>query len=88
MKRYTFGIFSLLVLFVPVLVCSPSFSHAQTQFKSKEIGEVALRLTNLKADLADAQQDLSDSIFSQPLGGGKLRIYGPSLVGVDWVPKN
>ena len=74
MKRYTFGIFSLLVLFVPVLVCSPSFSQAQTQFKSKEIGEIVLRLGNLKADLADAQTDLSNSIFSQPLGGGKLRI--------------
>ena len=64
----------LLVIFAAIAVCSPSFSHAQTQFKSKEIGEIVLRLGNLKADLADAQTDLSNSIFSQPLGGGKLRI--------------
>ncbi len=64
----------LLLLFAAIAICSSSFSQAQTQFKSKDIGEVALRLTNLKADLADAQQDLSDSIFSQPLGGGKIRI--------------
>jgi hypothetical protein len=64
----------LLVIFAAIAICSPSFSHAQTQFKSKEIGEIVLRLGNLKADLADAQTDLSNSIFSQPLGGGKLRI--------------
>lgn len=74
MKRSTLGYFGLPLLFAAIAVYSPSFSQAQTQFKSKEIGEIALRLTNLKADLADAQQDLSDSIFSQPLGGGKLRI--------------
>jgi hypothetical protein len=71
MKRFTLG-YGLPLFFAAVFVSSPSFS--QTQFKSKEIGEVVLRISNLRVDLADAQSDMSNSFFSRTLGGEKLRV--------------
>jgi hypothetical protein len=72
MKSFTLRDYGLQVFFAAFLVSPPSFS--QTQFKSKEIGELALRITNLQADLADAQSDMYNLSFSQHLGWAKLRI--------------